>query len=115
MFRWPGQLRAAPYGYWIDNGGRRSPRTLTPGLEQLLRGQAVMSLFRHEDFEVPVQLTLASPPGSRGARLFSVMRVTDWVRGTAVGRVAAARQAARSMHARTLGTHCARFSLGAIS
>lgn len=46
-----------------------------------------MSLFRHEDFEVPVQLTLASPPGSRGARLFSVMRVTDWVRGTAVGRV----------------------------
>ena len=87
-FRWLCQLRTAPYSYdWIDNGGRRSPRALTPGLEQLARGQVVMSIFRLEDFETPVHLTLETPPGSRGARLFGVVRVTYWVRPTAPARV----------------------------
>jgi hypothetical protein len=87
-FRWLCQLRTAPYSYdWIDNGGRRSPRTLTQDLEQLERGQVVMSIFRLEEFEAPVHLTIETPPTSRGARLFGGVRVTYWVRPAAPGRV----------------------------
>ncbi len=80
-FRWLCQLRAAPYSYdWIDNRGRQSPRTLTPGLEQLAVGQTVMGIFRLESFEEPVHLTLVTPEGDRGERLFGRMRCTYWVR-----------------------------------
>jgi hypothetical protein len=80
-FRWLCQLRAAPYSYdWIDNGGRQSPRTLTAGLEQLAVGQTVMEIFRLEAFETPVYLTLVTPAGSRGERLFGALRCTYWVR-----------------------------------
>lgn len=80
-FRWLCQLRAAPYSYdWIDNHGRRSPRTLTPGLEQLAVGQTVMGIFRLESFEEPVHLTLVTPEGGRGEQLFGQMRCTYWVR-----------------------------------
>ncbi len=60
VFRWLCQLRAAPYSYdRIDNGGRRSPPTLTPGLERLVTGQRVMSIFRLVEFEPDRSITLS--------------------------------------------------------
>src|SRR5436305_1157880 len=59
VFRWLCQLRQAPYSYDIlDNFGRRSPRTLTPGLEQLERGQKFMMFYTLEDFEPDRSITI---------------------------------------------------------
>jgi hypothetical protein len=59
VLRWLCQLRAAPYSYdWIDNRGRRSPRALTPGLENLEPGQRVMTIFDVASFERGRHLTL---------------------------------------------------------
>lgn len=61
VFRWLCQLRTAPYSHdWIDNLGRRSPRTLTPGLDLLEPGQTFMKMFRLESFVVDQHLTLRS-------------------------------------------------------
>ncbi|MGQ0600261.1 MAG: hypothetical protein ACT4QE_01040 [Anaerolineales bacterium] len=61
VFRWLCQLRVAPYSYdWIDNGGRPSPRTLTPGLEQLAIGQTVMTMFKLVSFETDQHFTIQS-------------------------------------------------------
>lgn len=68
-FRWLCQLRVAPYSYdRLDNLGRRSPRTLTPGLEHLERGQRMMTIFRLEAFEPGRSLTVRT----RGAVLGEV-------------------------------------------
>jgi hypothetical protein len=61
VFRWLCQLKVAPYSYdWIDNLGRRSPRTLTPGLDALAVGQPVMSIFDLVAFETGRHLTVRS-------------------------------------------------------
>jgi hypothetical protein len=86
VFRWLCQLRAAPYSYdWIDNGGRRSPKQLVPGLDQLEIGQVVMRIFRLESFSPQEQITIATPRGGRGERLFGTTRVTYWARPDAAG------------------------------
>jgi hypothetical protein len=61
VFRWLCQLRAAPYSYDIlDNFGRRSPRRLTDGLDQLEVGQKFMMIYELVAFEPGRQITVAS-------------------------------------------------------
>lgn len=60
-FRWLCQLRVAPYSYdLLDNFGRRSPRELIPGLDELECGQRFMTIFRLVDFEPDRSITLRS-------------------------------------------------------
>jgi len=74
VFRWLCQLRVAPYSYdLVDNRGRRSPRTLTPGLDELAVGQRVCRIFRLASFE----------PGSH-----LTVELDDTVAARAFGRVA---------------------------
>lgn len=59
VFRWLCQLKIAPYSYdLIDNLGRRSPRRLTPGTENLALGQKVMTIFEVVEFEKNRHLTV---------------------------------------------------------
>lgn len=59
VFRWLCQMKVAPYSYdLLDNFGRLSPRSLTPGAERLEVGQPVMTIFELVDFEVDRELTL---------------------------------------------------------
>jgi hypothetical protein len=81
VFRWLCQLRAAPYSYdWLDNGGRRSPPELTPGLDRLAVGQIVMTIFDLVAFEPGRSLTIVNRV-RRGARpLFGEVWVSYLVR-----------------------------------
>lgn len=59
VFRWLCQLRATPYSYdLLDNLGRRSPQTLTEGLDQLELGQRFMTMFELVEFERERHVTL---------------------------------------------------------
>jgi hypothetical protein len=61
VFRWLCQMRVAPYSYdWIDNFGRKSPRDLIAGLDQLETGQRFVAIFRLADFEAGRSITLDS-------------------------------------------------------
>jgi hypothetical protein len=76
-FRWLCQLRAAPYSYdKLDNLGRRSPQTLTPGLEQLEAGQRLQTIFRLIEFEPGRSMTMLSR-GPIFGRLACTYRADD--------------------------------------
>jgi len=62
VFRWICQLKIAPYSYdWLDNGGRQSPRQLTPGLDHLELGQNFM-IGRIIEFEAGSHITCVILP-----------------------------------------------------
>jgi len=77
LFRWLCQMRVAPYSYdWIDNGGRQSPRTLTPGMDALAVGQSMMRIFTLVDFGRDRHVTLRIKHGTGAFRLFGDLAVT---------------------------------------
>ena len=77
VFRWLCQLRVAPYSYdWIDNGGRRSPRTLTPGMENLAIGQPMMRIFSVVEFARDRHLTLRIKHGTGAGSLLGDLAMT---------------------------------------
>lgn len=69
VFRWLCQLRAAPYSYdLVDNLGRRSPRTLTPGLDGLVVGAPFLMIFNIVSWVDGREITAAARSRRLGAR-----------------------------------------------
>ncbi len=77
LFPWLCQLRVAPYSYdWIDNWGRRSPQTLTPGLDELEVGQAMM-VFQLASFERDRHVTMQTKKDGRFGSFFVTYRIDE--------------------------------------
>lgn len=75
VWRWLCQIAVAPYSYdWVDNLGRRSPQTLTPGADRLELGQTMAVVFRLTSFEDGHQWTALT--SARGERLFGRVALT---------------------------------------
>jgi hypothetical protein len=79
VFAWLCQLRVAPYSYdLLDNIGRRSPRTRSPGLTDIAVGQPFIRIFgltyvfELVSFETDQHITLRPPAGSTLSRFGSV-------------------------------------------
>jgi hypothetical protein len=67
VWRWVCQLTVAPYSYdLVDNLGRRSPRALTPGADDVRVGQRLLVLFVVDSVTTGEQLTLRRRRPGRG-------------------------------------------------
>lgn len=74
VYRWLCQIAVAPYSYdLVDNLGRRSPRTLTPGAEDVQVGQW-FQIGPVAEVEPGRQITVATT--GRPARIFGDMAIT---------------------------------------
>lgn len=74
-FRWVCQLTQAPYSYdLVDNLGRRSPRTLTPGADDLTPGTPFVLIFEIVDVVPGREITAVGRPGP--TRRFGPMACT---------------------------------------
>jgi hypothetical protein len=83
VFRWLCQLKVAPYSYdRLDNGGRRSPRELTPGAEKLAVGQRLV-VARIVEFEQDRHITAVSLPDATA--VFGAFSLTYQVTTTTAG------------------------------
>lgn len=75
VYRWLCQMRIAPYSYdLVDNGGKRSPRRLIEGLDELELGQQILIGFEVVDFEPGRHITFKGGP--RHVRVFGEMVAT---------------------------------------
>jgi hypothetical protein len=83
VFRWLCQLKVAPYSYdLLDNGGRRSPQHLVPGVDRLEVGERVMTIFELASFAVDEHLTLCM----RGHPVFGDVAISYVVVPDGAGR-----------------------------
>jgi hypothetical protein len=74
-WQWLCQISVAPYSYdLIDNLGRQSPQTLTPGADELELGQRMAVVFELVSFDAPHQWTGLTT--ARGERLFGPVAMT---------------------------------------
>ncbi|MCW3820594.1 hypothetical protein ONA91_39800 [Micromonospora sp. DR5-3] len=83
VYRWLCQFKVAPYSYdLVDNLGRRSPRTLTPGAQELAPGQKFL-IFEVVEFVADEHLT--GVIAERHRRSYGDVAVTYRVAPTAGG------------------------------
>ena len=84
VFRWLCQLKVAPYSYdWINNAGRRSPRSLAPDADRLELGQEFL-VFRLVEFEQDHHITGVVLP--RAERVFGQLAISYIVEPRGAGR-----------------------------